>query len=143
MIDTCVTPKNKPFKPSHTFVYTMSAECVIRFSNFKIRGTFHLLSVLLFTSSDNKDIVRLTNGVHADKVTLCVVKLVKGNFTNKARSICKKCARKRFKHSNCCVRMYSIGLTTSTLAWLLSYAICSSRLISEKISGRYHVNNMQ
>ncbi len=122
MIDTCVTPKNKPFKPSHTFVYTMSAECVIRFSNFKIRGTFHL-SVLLFTSSDNKDIVRLTNGVHADKVTLCVVKLVKGNFTNKARSICKKCARKRFKHSNCCVRMYSKGLTTSTLAWLLSYAI--------------------
>ena len=145
MIDTCVTPKNKPFKPSHTFVYTiatMSAECVIRFSNFKIRGTFHS-SVLLFTSSDNKDIVGLTNGVHADKVTLCVVKLVKGNFTNKARSICKKCARKRFKHSNCCVQMYSKGLTTSTLAWLLSYAICSSRLISEKISGRYHVNNMQ
>ncbi len=35
-------------------------------------------------SSDNKDIVRLTNGVHADKVTLCVllshigIKLVKG-----------------------------------------------------------------
>ena len=75
MIDTCVTPKNKPFKPSHTFVYTiatMSAECVFRFSNFKIRGTFHS-SVLLFTSSDNKDIVRLTNGVHADKVTLCVL----------------------------------------------------------------------
>ncbi len=69
MIDTCVTPKNKPFKPSRTFVYTISAECVIRFSIFKIRGTFHL-SVLLFTSSDNKDIVRLTNGVHADKVTL-------------------------------------------------------------------------
>ncbi len=75
MIDTCVTPKNKPFKPSHTFVYTiatMSAECVFLFSNFKIRGTFHS-SVLLFTSSDNKDIVRLTNGVHADKVTLCVL----------------------------------------------------------------------
>ncbi len=75
MIDTCVTPKNKPFKPSHTFVYTiatMSAECVFRFSNFKIRGTFHS-SVLLFTSSDNKDIVRLTNGVHADEVTLCVL----------------------------------------------------------------------
>ncbi len=75
MIDKCVTPKNKPFKPSHTFVYTiatMSAECVFRFSNFKIRGTFHS-SVLLFTSSDNKDIVRLTNGVHADKVTLCVL----------------------------------------------------------------------
>ena len=75
MIGTCVTPKNKPFKPSHTFVYTiatMSAECVFRFSNFKIRGTFHS-SVLLFTSSDNKDIVRLTNGVHADKVTLCVL----------------------------------------------------------------------
>ncbi len=95
MIDTCVTPKNKPFKPSHAFVYTiatMSAKCVFRFSNFKIRGTFYS-SVLLFTSSDNKDIVRLTNGVHADKVTLCVVKLVKGNFTNKARSICNKCAR--------------------------------------------------
>ena len=75
MIDTCVTPKNKPFKPSHTFVYTMAtmlAECVFCFSNFKIRGTFHS-SVLLFTSSDNKDIVRLTNGVHADKVTLCVL----------------------------------------------------------------------
>ncbi len=75
MIDTCVTPKNKPFKPSHTFVYTiatMSAECVFRFSNFKIRGTFHS-SVLLFTSSDNKDIVRLTNGMHADKVTLYVL----------------------------------------------------------------------
>ncbi len=54
----------------------MSAECVIRFSNFKIRGTFHS-SVLLFTSSDNKDIVRFTNGVHADKVTLCVVNLLK------------------------------------------------------------------
>ncbi len=50
----------------------MSAECVFRFSNFKIRGTFHS-SVLLFTSSDNKDIVRLTNRVHADKVTLCVL----------------------------------------------------------------------
>ena len=34
-------------------------------------------------------------------------KLVKGSFTSKPRSICKKCARKRFKHSNCCVRMYS------------------------------------
>ncbi len=96
MIDTCVTPKNKPFKPSHTFVYTiatMSAECVFRFSNFKIRGTFHS-SVLLFTSSDNKDIVRLTNGVHADKVTLCVllshigIKLVKGNFTNIQIVVC-------------------------------------------------------
>ena len=72
----------------------MSAECVFRFSNFKIRGTFHS-SVPLFNSSDNKDVVRLTNGVHADKVTLCVllshigIKLViKGNFTNKARSIC-------------------------------------------------------
>ncbi len=43
--------------------------CVFRFSNFKIRGTFHS-SVLLFTSSDNKDIVRLTNVVHADKVTI-------------------------------------------------------------------------
>ncbi len=47
----------------------MSAKCAFRFSNFKIRGTFHS-SVPLFTSSDNKDIVRLTNGVHADKVTL-------------------------------------------------------------------------
>ena len=54
----------------------MSAECVIRFSNFKIRGTFHS-SVLLFTSSDNEDIVRLTNGVHADTVTLCVGNLLK------------------------------------------------------------------
>ena len=52
----------------------MSAECIFRFSNFKIRGTFHS-SVPLFTSSDNKDIVRLTNGAHADKVTLslCVL----------------------------------------------------------------------
>ena len=49
----------------------MSAECAFRFSNFKIRGTFHS-SVLLFTSSD-KDIVRLTNEAHADKVTLCVL----------------------------------------------------------------------
>ena len=119
MIDTYVTPKNK-MKLSisnlrtrlFTLIATMSAECVFRFSNFKIRGTFHS-SVPLFTSSDNKDIVRLTNGAHADKVTLslCVlllhigIKLVKGNFTNKARSIYNQCARKRFKHSNCCVRI--------------------------------------
>ncbi len=65
MIDTCVTPKNK-MKLSisnlrtrlFTLIATMSAECVFRFSNFKIRGTFHS-SVPLFTSSDNKDIVRL------------------------------------------------------------------------------------
>ena len=108
MIDTCVTPKNKPFKPSHAFVYTiatMSAECIIRFSNFKIRGTFYS-SVLLFTSSDNKDIVRLTNGVHADKLKLLCVLSNLLKAICKARSICNKCARKRFKHSNCCVRMY-------------------------------------
>ncbi len=43
----------------------------------------------------------------------------------------------------CGCTQYSKGLTTSTLAWLLSYWLCSSRLVSEKISGRYHVNNMQ
>ena len=52
------------------------------------------------------------------------------------------CARKRFKHSNCCVRMYSKGLTTSALAWLLSYWLADSfqkRLVAD----RYHLNNMQ
>ncbi len=113
MIDTCVTPKNKMEFISNlrtrlfTLIATMSAECVFRFSNFKIRGTFHSSVPLLPVQA------RLTNGAHADKVTpsVCVllshigIKLVKGNFTNKARSIYNQCARKRFKHSNCCVRI--------------------------------------
>ena len=77
---THVTPKNK-MKLSisnlrtHLFtIATMSAECAFRFSNFKkFKVLFIHASVPLFTSSDNQDIVRLTNGVHADKVTLCVL----------------------------------------------------------------------
>ena len=121
MIDTCVTPKNRPFGRSHTFVYTiatMSAECVFRFSNFKIRGTFHS-SVLLFTSSDNKVIVRLTNGVHADKVTQLCVFFYRILELNLLKAIL------RIK-----LDQYA-SVRASTLAWLISYAICSSRLISE------------
>ncbi len=74
MIDTCVTPKNKPFKPSHTFVYTiatMSAECVFRFSNFKIRGTFHS-SVLLVPVQTIK--ISLGSQMECMQiVTLCVL----------------------------------------------------------------------
>ncbi len=51
----------------------MSAECIFVSAILK----FEVLSFKcsLFTSSDNKDIVRLTNGAHADKVTLslCVL----------------------------------------------------------------------
>ena len=56
-----VTPKNKMKLSisnlrtlSLLTIATMSAECAFRFSNFKIRGTFHS-SVPLFTSSDNKE----------------------------------------------------------------------------------------
>ena len=75
----------------------MSAECAFCFGNFKIRGTKHT-SVLLFTGTNNKEIVALIKGLNVDTVTLSVllshicIKLQKDKFN--CRSLCKKCAWK-------------------------------------------------